>query len=96
MTGPLITEFAAKSPDFVKGWPEKVDTSLERKFRYIFISNILYVNKTNAVLKKRSRPTPNLVVTTINRVNTDFYSIYFLYININNQRNDFILSLPFI
>ena len=76
-----IIEFAGKSPDFVKGWPEEVSLHklipiLEGKA--IYISNILYVNKTYAMLKKRSPPTLSL---TINSVNID-YSIYFLYINI--------------
>ena len=38
----LIIEFAGKSPDFVKGWPEKFSLHklipiLEDKARYIFI-----------------------------------------------------------
>ena len=43
------------------------------------------------MLKMWNRPTLSL---TVNCVNTDFNSIYFLYIS--NHRNDFILSLRFI
>ena len=57
----LITEFAGKSPDFEKGWLEKV--SLYKlipifvgKSRYIFILVILYVKKTYTMLKKHSQP----------------------------------------
>ena len=44
------------------------------------------------MVEKRNRPT---LLLTINRVNTDFHSIYFLYININNLRNEGFLY-PFI
>ena len=58
---------------------------LEGKSRNIFISNILDVNKTCSAKN-----------VSVNRVNTNFYSIYFSNITMNNERNDFILSLRFI